>query len=193
MKLNLTKLGTVTKTWCKYGKHRMYVNDLCAVLGIDPNHVKSGEEGRIARELMAAKLWYDVVTGEWGSQGLGQARKEQLIAEILKQTGAEEEDEEVEHETVELESIEETEAPEFTATRPKDSPIVRINRMPENNEELDALFKAEKITDFKSKVLYLEGALQVGRIHNIHFKDKTKYKKLFMNYLLEEKEKGKQK
>lgn len=189
MSLNLVKLSTVTKTWCKNGKHRMYVNDLCAVLGIDPNHVKSGEEGRIARELMAAKLWYDVVTGEWGSQGLGQARKEQLIAEILKQTGAEEEDEEVEHETVELE----TEAPEFTATRPKDSPIVRINRMPENTEELDALFKAEKITDFKSKVLYLEGALQAGRIHNIPFKDKEKYKKLFMNYLLEEKEKGKQK
>ena len=141
---------------------------------------------------MAAKLWYDVVTGEWGSQGLGQARKEQLIAEILKQTGAEEEDEEVEHETVELKSIEETEAPEFTATRPKDSPIVRINRMPKNKEELDALFRAENIKDFKSKVLYLEGALQVGRIHNIHFKDKTKYKKLFMNYLLEEKEKGKQ-
>ena len=63
--------------------------------------------------------------------------------------------------------------------------------MPENNEELDALFNAENIKDFKSKVLYLEGALQVGRIHNIHFKDKTKYKKLFMNYLLEEKEKQK--
>ncbi len=191
MKLNLTKLGTVTKTWCKYGKHRMYVNDLCAVLGIDPNHVKSGEEGRIARELMAAKLWYDVVTGEWGSQGLGQARKEQLIAEILKQTGAEEEDEDVEHETVELETIEETEA--FTATKPKDSPIVRINRMPKNKEELDALFKAEKITDFKSKVLYLNGALQVGRIHNIPIPstDKAKYKDLFTKYLLEEKEKQK--
>lgn len=192
MTLNLVKLSTVTKTWCKNGKHRMYVNDLCAVLGIDPKHVKSGEEGRIARELMAAKLWYDVVADEWGSQGLGPDRKAQLVAEILKQTGAEEKQtgaEEVEVE--ELETIEETEAPEFTATRPKDSPIVRINRMPENNEELDALFKAEKITDFKSKVLYLEGALQVGRIHNIPFKDKAKYKEIFMNYLLEEKEKQK--
>ena len=183
--INLTKLGKVTKTWCKDGKHRMYVNDLCAVLGIDPKHLKSGEEGRVARELVAAKLWYDVVADEWVSQGMGQARKEQLVAEILKQTGAEE----VEHETVEeLETIEETEAPEFTATRPKYSSIALINRMPENNEELDALFKAEKITEFKSKVLYLNGALQVGRIHNIHFTDKAKYKEIFMNYLLEEKE-----
>lgn len=88
--MNLTKLGKVTKTWSKDGKHRMYVNDLCAVLGIDPRHVKNGEEGRIARELMAAKLWYDVIADEWVSQGIGQARKEQLVAEILKQTGAEE-------------------------------------------------------------------------------------------------------
>lgn len=189
--INLTKLGKVTKTWCKDGKHRMYVNDLCTLIGIDPKHLKSGEEGRVARELVAAKLWYDVVADEWVSQGIGQARKEQLVAEILKQTGAEEVDEEVEHETVEeLETIEETEAPEFTATRPKDSPIAIINRMPENNEELEALFKAEKITEFKSKVLYLNGALQVGRIHNIHFTDKAKHKEIFMNYLLQEK--GKQ-
>ncbi len=184
--INLTKLGKITKTWCKDGKHRMYVNDLCAIIGIDPKHVKSGEEGRIARELMAAKLWYDVVADEWVSQGIGPARKEQLIAEILKQTGAEE----VEPETVEESKIvEETEIPEFTATRPKDSPIAKINRMPENNEELEALFKAEKITEFKSKVLFLNGALQAGQIHNIHFTDKAKYKEIFMNFLLEEQKK----
>lgn len=182
--LNLTKLGKVTKTWCKDGKHRMYVNDLCAVLGIDPKHVKSGEEGRIARELMAAKLWYDVVADEWVSQGIGQSRKEQLVAEILKQTGAEEAPE-----IVEIEKKKEIEVPKFKATKAKDSPIAKINRMPENNEELEALFKAENITEFKSKVLFLNGALQAGQIHDIHFTDKAKYKEIFMNYLLEEKEK----
>ena len=77
----------------------------------------------------------------------------------------------------------------FTATRSTDSPIAKINRIPENNEELEALFEAEKITEFKSKVLFLNGALQAGHIHNIHFTDKAKYKEIFMNYLLEEKKK----
>lgn len=90
--INLTKLGKVTKTWYKDGKHRMYVNDLCVFYGIDPKHLKSGEEGKIARELVAATLFYDVVSDEWVSKGIGQARKDQLVAEILKQTGAEEVD-----------------------------------------------------------------------------------------------------
>lgn len=180
------KLGKVTKTWCKNGKHRMYVNDLCAVLGIDPKHVKSGEEGRIARELMAAKLWYDVVADEWVSQGIGQARKDQLVAEILKQTGAEE----VEQEAVEEpEIIEEPEIPEFTATKPKDSPIAIINRMPETVEEVEALMDAEKITDFKSKVLFLKGCITSKQIHNITFSDVQKYNKLFIEYLTQEKQK----
>lgn len=179
MTLNLTKLGKLTKTWNKNGKHRMYVKDLCAVIGIDPNHVKSGEEGRVARELMAAKLWYDVVADEWGSQGLGQARKDQLIAEILKQTGAEE----VEPETMEEEKP--VEVPEFKA---EGEPVPTLNRMPENLEEIEILMKAENIPSFESKVLFLQGCLRAGRIHNIHFTDKAKYKDLFMNYLIQEKE-----
>lgn len=181
--MNLTKLGKVTKTWCKDGKHRMYVNDLCAVLGIDPKHVKNGEEGRIARELMAAKLWYDVVADEWVSQGVGQARKEQLVAEILKQTGAGE----VEPETVEeSKTVDKIEIPEFKA---EGAPVPTLNRMPETLEEMEVLMKAENIPEFKSKVLLLQGALRAKQIHNIAFTDVKKYQNLFIEYLNQEKQK----
>jgi hypothetical protein len=176
--LNLTKLGKVTKTWCKDGKHRMYVNDLCAVLGIDPKHVKNGEEGRTARELMAAKLWYDVVSDEWVSQGIGQARKEQLIAEILKQTGAEENE-------PEIDEIEKIEVPEFTA---EGKPVPTLNRMPETIEEMEILMKAENIPEFNSKVLFLQGCVRAKQIHNITFTDVKKYQKLFIEFLNQEKQ-----
>lgn len=180
--INLTKLGTVTKMWAKDGKHRMYVNDLCAVLGIDPKHVKSGEEGRTARELMAAKLWYDVVADEWGSQGIGQARKEQLIAEILKQTGADE----LEPTETPAEEKEET-VPEFRA---EGKHVPTLNRMPESLDEIETLMNAErKAWDFEEKVRFLQGCLKFGQIHNIHFEDKKRYSALFIEYLNKEKQK----
>lgn len=174
--INLTKLGKVTKTWLKDGKHRMYVNNLCAVLGIDPNHVKNGEEGRIARELMAAKLWYDVVADEWVSQGIGQSRKEQLVAEILKQTGAEEAPEIVE-------DVKEEKVKEFTIT--EKTP----NRMPETLEEVEIMMNAQGMPEFKSKVIFLQSVLRNKQIRSLRFEDVAKYQKLFMEYLTQEKEK----
>jgi hypothetical protein len=178
--INLVKLGTVTKTWAKEGKHRMYVNDLCAILGIDPKHVKNGEEGRTARELMAAKLWYDVVADEWVSQGIGQARKDQLIAEILKQTGAEEAPEKVEEEQ------KEEVVPEFRA---EGKPILKLNRMPETLEEMETLMEAEKMDEFKSKAIFLQSSIRAKRLHNIIFEDQEKYNKLYIAYLNQEKAK----
>lgn len=176
--INLTKLGSIGKTWAKEGKHRIYFNDLCAVLGIDQKHVKSGEEGRVARELMAAKLWYDVVADEWGSQGIGSVRKEQLIAEILKQTGSDE---------PEIEEQEEEIVPEFRA---EGKPVPTLNRMPENLEEIEILMNAErKAWDFEERVRFLQGCLRAGQIHNIHFEDKKRYSALFIEYLNNEKQK----
>jgi|GEM_PF-3321483 len=177
--INLTKLGTVTKTWCKDGKHRMYVNDLCAVLGINPKKVKSGEEGKIARELMAGKLWYDVVEDAWGSQGIGPNRKEQLIAEILKQTGADE----VEEEPEIFEDVKEEKVKEFTIT--EKTP----NRMPETLEEVEIMMNAQGMPEFKSKVIFLQSVLRNKQIRSLRFEDVAKYQKLFMEYLTQEKEK----
>lgn len=72
---------------------------------------------------------------------------------------------------------------EFTATG---KPIPTLNRMPENNEEIEALMKAEGMTEFPEKVRFLQGALKAGRIHNITFSDVEKYKNIFLNYLKEE-------
>ena len=61
----------------------------------------------------------------------------------------------------------------------------KIERIPETNDELAAEMKKEGMTEFKSKVIFLQSVLKNRQWHNIKLTEEEvkKYNPIFINYL----------
>ncbi len=61
----------------------------------------------------------------------------------------------------------------------------KIERIPENNEQIEVEMQNEGMTEFKSKVIFLQSVLKNRQWHNIHLNDEDvkKYTPIFINYL----------
>lgn len=61
----------------------------------------------------------------------------------------------------------------------------KIERIPETNEQIEAEMTNEGMTEFKSKVIFLQSVLKNKQWHNIHMTedDVKKYTPIFINYL----------
>ncbi len=180
----LKQLGS---EWKKGEHHRIYFNNVFELLDAEITYHKTGTfdsveiNGKRISNSKAnsikqfAKVWYDVKVEAFNCKDIDTELFEQVVTKIKSLVAAQKT----------------TEDKPFMVTRDKHSPIAKINRLPETEEEISKLLEAENMTDFKSKVLYLDGALKAGHIHGFHFNDKERQCKLFMSFLLQEKAKMK--
>lgn len=62
-----SRLARVGNEWYKNGVHRIYFNRLTALYGMDRTrgYISNSEGRRIAERLAGARVWYDMLTGQF--------------------------------------------------------------------------------------------------------------------------------
>lgn len=100
--MELEKIKSLGSEWEKGEMHRIYINDLHELYGLDLNYFGTGnissakldgekisntKARKITTDLDFAKYWYDVKTGEFHSKGLSDNAKERIENGIKTKLG----------------------------------------------------------------------------------------------------------
>ena len=95
----ILKIG---KEWIKDDMHRIYINDLAGLYGLETARHKTGniksarlngekisntKATKLEIELNSAKLWYDVKSGEYSSNGLSDEQYTAIKVQIDQVVG----------------------------------------------------------------------------------------------------------